>query len=292
MSSSSPLLSNRARARKKAVLLRILVVYVPLAALLFAAVAYVSRVDSLQITAFEITGTNASDDAAVHAYVAKAAEGYEFFFFPRANIFLYPARRVAGGLLADFPQVATADISRVDFKTISVTITEKKPAGIWCGETPQSANAGMKCKFIDAGGEVFKDAPSFSESPYFIYYGRIASSTLPAPFLTKQNFDWLHSFIYATRDIFPAVSAQDAGDGDFELFTSAGTILKIAQKNDATTTIRYLKSFLDGSALGTLQGQPDKFEYIDMRFGKKVYFKLRGPAKLENASSSPAVSRG
>ncbi len=259
MAKSSPLLS-RAKERRKKKLLRWLVAGAVLLIAIVAGLVFLSRAPQLQIVSFDISGTNPADDAAIRALVTDAASGYYLYFFPKSDAFLYPAAAVQAEILSRFPEIRSADVKRKDSQTIQAALAQKKPVAIWCGSAPDLASPTRSCLFLDESGEAYKQAPQFSVSPYFEYFGTLSSGSLPAAFLPQERFAALESLVSSMSDIFPAVSAYATPEGDFELRNASGTVIKIAEKAGYADEYRYLKAFLSGESLGSAAGDPDRFE--------------------------------
>lgn len=288
MATTSPLLSSRKKDRRKKKILRWLLVSGILLCVIAGGLVYISRLAQFQISAFNISGTTPADDAAIRSYVADAASGSYLYAFPKSDIFLYPAGAVREDILAKFPEVKSVTVDRSDLQTIEVVIEEKKPVAIWCGDAPL-ASSSSPCLFLDQGGEAYKEAPQFSVSPYFQYFGALSSSTLPAAFLPQEKFSKLGTLVSSLSGVFPASSVYHTPDDDFEISDLSGTILKIPEKADYSEILRYLKAFIAGQGIGPAAANPDKYDYIDLRFGKKIYYKLKGVANAPGSLSSPAV---
>ncbi len=56
-----------------------------------------------------------------------------------------------------------------------------------------------------------------------------------------------------------------------------GFLLKVSYGADAGTLVKNLQLVLQSDVL---QGKRDKIEYIDLRFGNRVYYKLKGQPEV------------
>ena len=287
MAKSSPLLTARSRERKKKKILRWALFLCFLLVIAFVGLVFLARAPQLRISSFDVSGTSPADDAAIRSAVAEAASGDYLVFFPKSDIFLYPAAKTEEGLLAQFPEIRSVSISRAGVSGLKIAVDEKKPGSLWCGDSPDAPRS--PCLFLDDSGEAYKEAPVFSSPLYFEYFGELATSTLPAAFLPLPEFRSLNSLIASLSGIFDPVSAYMTPEGDIDLSNASGTIAKIAVQKDYSQTIAYFKAFLAAPALGSASVNPDTFEYIDLRFGKKIYYKLKAPIITAAASSSPAI---
>jgi hypothetical protein len=109
---------------------------------------------------------------------------------------------------------------------------------------------------------------------------------LRATFLTPETFANLNSFIDALRDqhIFTPVSFTRTAENEGEVMTLEGASLLINLDADFGTTLANLISALSGSSLKDPAVRAD-LEYIDLRFGNKLYYKLKDADAPQNAEN-------
>jgi len=81
------------RQRKKIVLNKFLFVFIGLCVLFIASV-YISRLSALNINNIEISGNQVVETSAIKDVVQEQISGKYFFFFPKTNIFFYPANGI------------------------------------------------------------------------------------------------------------------------------------------------------------------------------------------------------
>jgi hypothetical protein len=78
------------------------------------------------------------------------------------------------------------------------------------------------------------------------------------------------------------ITAQGAtiiDDRDFTVLLAEGFYLKASFGEDASALAGNLKLVLSSDAL---KGKESKLEYVDLRFGNRIYYKLQGQAEAGN----------
>ena len=80
---------------------------------------------------------------------------------------------------------------------------------------------------------------------------------------------------------FMSTSAHVESSQDFWVYLERGYYLKASFGEDPSQLVRNLNLVLSSSAL---TGKQDQIEYIDLRFGDRVYYKLVGQAESPSTS--------
>lgn len=254
-----------------------------LAFLFFIAIGGISQNDRWKITRVEVVGTQTVERDAVESLVREKLKGNYYFAYARENSYLFPRRDIKEGLLQNFPRLLSADAERVDEHTISVTVAERKPYALWCGDNLEAQPPSGGCWFIDDAGFVFGRAPVFSDGVYPEVYGALEG---------KQNESALRAHIPQAQ--FALVYTLNQS-----LIQKVGNPLRVAFKPEGEVAVTIAKSatypMLAGSELrfkdsttsevimkNLLAALPVQFPssvipkkkllYIDMRFGNKIFF--------------------
>jgi len=287
---NSPRLSELKRRRHRAILNKFLFSFFGLLAI-FILSAYLSHLNSLNISEIEISGNKTIDTEAVKETVQEQISGKYLWLFPKTNILYYSKSNIKNKLLDEFKRIKSVDLSILPTQAgknniLQIFLTERTAAYIWCGETPVSdvgrpetgRPTSETCYFMDADGYVFDEAPYFSGEVYFKFYG---SADLGSYF-SKQNFKQLISF----RDILLGIGLKPialyvTNDGDVQVFLSGGASLatdpKIMFKADADfqNIAENLEAALTTEPLQSeFKNKYSTLQYIDLRFNNKVYYKF------------------
>ena len=237
--------------------------------------AYGAHRPEVTITSVRVKGAEVADTRDIASRAEAMLQGSYFFIFPKANFFLYPKSAIVRDILASDTRLESANISRSGAEVV-VAIIEHRPTYLWCDTTggkPMDENAGLdeKCFFANSEGYVFAEAPSFSGHVYVVLRGPLygegadprGKRYLPTPQFTKISE--LISLLSAKNIVSRSVRAM--GSGDYALSVKEGTEVRFSIAQEASRLAENLQS---AAAVLADKKQP---EYIDLRFGNKVFYK-------------------
>jgi cell division septal protein FtsQ len=265
---------SRLRARRKRRRARLALICAGGVLLFAAALVALSYAPFLEVSAVEVAGAQTVATSTIESYVRGQMVGRYLFIFPKRNIFLYPKHDIAAGLLVQYPALKAADVHAKNFHTITAAVVEREPKALWCGTGPSVG----RCLYTDESGIAYAPAAG-DASAYVDYLGPVGDtpvSDTALQYLSGEPFRALTALVDALSQKDPAnpvrVVTADA-QGDVEARFDDGFVLKFAL-NDAGGDV--FERF--GLAL---QSDPFKahklfdFEYLDLRFGDKLYYKLK-----------------
>lgn len=241
-----------------------------LAALLVLA----SRLPFIRINVVEVVGTQAVDKTAVEQRTWQTITGSYFYLFSKQSALLYPKQGLIRRLMSEIPTVETVTVATQNRNTLVVSIVERQPAALWCGESVATSSP---CFFVDQNGFAYALAPNYSGDAYQKYYGALsATSTTAGQFVPKDTFRSLTALVGALQKQIPlaleTISVEKNNDlrivfvGGFKLLVTLGT--------DNAATLERLSLALTAPVFDTHALRA--FEYLDIRFGDKIYYKLKG----------------
>lgn len=287
----------RARRRRKRALIA-LVFLVLLAAAAYG-VSYASHLPRFNIRTIEVTGATDLSPRIVRDYVETILNDGAYHFISRSNVFTYPRALIERDLVRHFPRIAAARITTpVPFSTmITVHITERQQYALWCEggqllSASSTAGTDTACYSMDNSGFIFAHANAAASSTKYVFYGDLtaqaglggATSTpaLAGADPIGQSFVPAHlpAILTLLLDLgqagFSPTGAKVVDAQDFYVPLQRGYYLKASFGEDPGTLVRNLQLVLSSSAL---QGNTGQLEYIDLRFGDHVYYKLQGQAQ-------------
>lgn len=253
--------------------------------LVFAGFAYTSRISILNISLAEVRGNKAIDAEAVKTIIEKEITGNYLWFFPKTNILLYPKNKIKKELYNEFKRIKDINLS-VKNKILEAALTEREAKYLWCGDTfPENGKDSQKCYFMDEGGYIFDEAPYFSGDVYFKFYGLIDQAGIlpPGSFFYKENFMRLISFTDALVSMgLKPTALYIAEYGNAQIFLSGRDSLATDPKiifkidSDLLAAAKNLETALGAEPLqSNFKNKYSSLEYIDLRFGNKVYYRFR-----------------
>lgn len=279
----SPLRRRRRRAR---LVIAFIVLLVLLAAVYGVHAA--SYASPLTIQSVSVDGVQAIPPDIIETFVQSELNDGSYHFFSRANIFLYPKKAITAALARNFPRVSAASLSRDSLLSthLTITITERQPYATWCKSSPDGTTIDTtqpgECFVMDERGFLFADATDSTDhvGSNYIFTGGISSTSTPI----GQTFAPAHlAGIAALMKLlvnagFTPQGASIENDQDFFIQLQEGFFLKASYGEDAAQLVHNLQLILSSD---TLTGKEADLDYIDLRFGNRVYYKLKGLAETQ-----------
>jgi cell division septal protein FtsQ len=264
---------SRSRTRRKRH--RVILFFVLFASVLalIGCFVWLSQASFLRITHINVSGTQTIASSTVEELVQTQMEGNFFYLFPKNNILFYPKGEIASALLAEMPVLASVSVSAENFQTISVAVAERQPKALWCGEVVASSS---QCLLLDESGVAYREALIISGDAYTKYYGALTGSTTPKQYLSPAQFRSLSALvdtIAANQKNDPLESVLVDENNDVHMaFASGFTLLFALSVDGGDVYQRFTLAFM---ADPFKTHKLSDFEYLDLRFGDKLYYKLK-----------------
>ncbi len=240
---------------------------------LFGAAVWLSYAPFLRVDRVVVSGLRTTEPAALEALVRERLEGAYGHIFSKNNILLYPRQDIVAAVAAAYPQLRHVAVHAQDFSTLAVVVVEREPVALWC---PSTSLGQVTCYFMDEDGIVYAPAPRISAPEFVAYRGAATAAGLPRQYLNTEDFHALSAFAGAVAQQEPAervvgVSVDDVRDVRLEFDSGFVLIFPLGEPGgdvyERYALARAAEPFL-GRALA-------EFEYLDLRFGDKLYYKER-----------------
>lgn len=268
-----PKTSLRARRRKLRAL-RVLVLCAAFAGLAWG-VSALSYSPKFAIQGIAVVGAKEVPASLVRAYVETKLYDGTNPLLSRGNIFLYPRAEIEKSVTGYFPRIRTAEIARGALlaQAITVTVAERTPFALWCSGALSSDSGTNDCYVMDDSGFVFAPAVSpFSGSMVFGGGLSLSSSPIGETYLPTHLANVLLLLERFRQAAFAPESVFAENEQDFSVQFKEGFELRASWGDYANVLVRNLQLALSSEPL---RGKESKLEYIDLRFGNRVYYKIR-----------------
>lgn len=270
---SDVLLRSRGRTRRRRRLVRIAVVLTVLLLLLGGSIVGLSWLPQMRITAATIEGANSLSTSTLESSVLKALSGTYGHVFPKNNVLLYSKEVIVQSLLAQYSPLKSASVKLEDFHTVRVTVTERTPVALWCGTEPDIV---APCYLLDDSGAAYAPSADYSGDVYLRYYGSLSTSTVPERYLGVRQFEELQALIRALGQSVstdtPQTIAVDEHADVHVTFTSGFVLLFSLTEDEGLTRNRFTLALKSSPFKGHSLSE---FQYLDLRFGDKLYYKVK-----------------
>ena len=290
----------RARRRRARTLIALL--FASLVAAAVYGVSLASYLPRFSIQSVEVQGAKEIRTNLVRVYVETVLYSGAHSLFSRANIFLYPRMEIESAVREYFPRIESVHVSRGSLlaTAVIVSIREREAFARWCAisESGFTGERVESCYVMDRSGLVFAPLEVRPESGLPAGAGPLtgfapvgaATAGFATPYIFRGGFSTTSSPIGGAylpgtfagvsallerlgQAGFNALSISAEGEQDFSIALARGFELRASFGADVSALVKNLELVLSSE---TLRGKEDELEYVDLRFGNRVYYKLRG----------------
>ena len=225
---------------------------------------HVTRLPSLTISEIEVVG----GDTIKHQVVREAAlvelEGAYLALIPRTFTYLYPESAVRASVSA-IPRIKDVEIKRSGRQKLGITFDEYEPYALWCNE------ARSHCLLIDEEGYAFTDAPNLTGGSLLRFVAEDTPLLIRKHMLSPRALSTMVNFSEQLKTAFgftvEEVFYEQNKDVTYTLV--GGGKLLTDLEDSIEVTLNNLETVLDSEKF--LHLRPHNFQYIDLRFGNKVF---------------------
>jgi len=243
-------------------------------ALIISLIAIITHLERFKISEISVAGNTSVPSEYVLDIVKETIDGSYALILSRDNFLIYPRKNIKNNILNNIPRIRNVFFSLDGFNTLNVLIEERKPFALWCG---MEIDERRECYFLDDESFIFAKAPRFSEDVYLKYLGGQVNESNPISshyYNDKEFFEELNRFLEAIEDMDFSVSKLFYDGGiEFEAIFSGGEKLIFSSEYPLIDTYDRLFILLRENEDDLFhEGGEPAFEYIDMRFGSRIFY--------------------
>jgi hypothetical protein len=250
---------------------------------------YVTRIASLQLTAVTASGGLTITPQLVERRVQETLNGNYLHLIPRRFSYLFPADDIVASV-ESIPRVKSVQIEKINRNELHVSFTEYVPYALWCTEDTL-----VGCVFIDDAGYAFDAAPTLTGGAFIRF---LLDDDIPEVGLQPFASEYLQAtiaFADQLEEEFEMITSTIhlRGDYDIDFSIAGGGIIKVSQHLPFEDTFANLVTILSTAEFSDIT--PGSFQYIDLRFGDKVFVNEELPvvaseheSQAESADSMPS----
>ncbi|MEO8637426.1 MAG: hypothetical protein ABI430_00810 [Candidatus Taylorbacteria bacterium] len=272
-------LRSKKYAKKKRKFFWIKIIFlIILCALLIYSLSYLSKLQQVAISDITVEGNSAVTEDDILSLVEGELDGSYYEIFSKRNIFIYPKRLIEEKMKDTWKRIDSVKIERVGLSALAISVTEKKAMFLWCGEKMSAEVKVSDCFFMDDTGYVFSKAPLFSENVYFRFFGAIAESDpIGSQYLPLADFQKVSGFIKELENNrISATRLLSKGGGEYEVVLSDNNRVLVNEREAFAKTVEHLKTLLESDSFKKdVKNSPTNIDYIDLRFGNRVFYKFK-----------------
>lgn len=242
---------------------------------------HVTRLPSLTINEIEVTDGDTIAASVISSEVEMELGGTYLALIPRTFSFLFPKAAIESAVKA-VPRVKDVTLTKPNRTTLAVSFTEYHPFALWCDEEQ------AHCLFIDETGYAFTDAPDLTGGSLLRFVVEDAPLLLRETTLTHEQLVVATAFSEQLMEEFGFVAEEFyyLQNGDVYVSLAGGAELRIRADESIEETFSNLETVLGSEEF--LHLRPTNFQYIDLRFGNKVF--VNEEIAVPEVSTSTATS--
>jgi cell division septal protein FtsQ len=237
-------------------------------------IAYATHLGSLRISDIRVNGAQSMESEEIVAVADEVLAEDEQRIFSRRNVFLFSKDRVRDAIMNAFPRVASVRMNAVSIQhpILVITVSEREAAAAWCREEDE-------CYVMDAEGYIFAKG-DFDSGQKFAGGFTSEEDPIGHRFL-PTHMESVRSLIAALQEIgFETEQFTVTNEQDFTITVSGGMDIRASFDQSQAVVLSNLQSAL---ASDVLRGRESEIEYIDLRFGNRVYYRFEGA--IENSAA-------
>lgn len=248
---------------------------------------FVINAHFLRIDKFIVTGSTFENKNIIGQKAGEALKGSYYYFVPKDSVFFYREEAVLAFLQTSFPRLATIEITAPELNTLKITVTDKKPKLIWC----EGFESNKKCFYLDETGRTYSEAPNFSANIIFEIVGSGLGDKIGRKAFTTDRIQRISDFLVFLTKILPRLAKDSESyeilqtklmaDGDLavEIGSSGSDQVKFkvlfnADRKTDELVINLSSVLKNESFLSEIKNSQQKLEYLDLRFGQKVFYRF------------------
>lgn len=242
------------------------------------ALSFLVNYKKFNISKINIYGADMLDQKAILENIENSLSGKYYILFSKRNFLIYPKEQVYKNLYNQFPVLSSVESYVTESNTLQVDLKLRKAFALWCQRYDDRDFP--KCFFLDDNGFVFSPAPDFSGDAYLKYFGflpfgdPVGSNFLNSP----QSFKNLSDFINKLKKIgISPLYTEASTTSSFEINIDKDSKILFNLDYDLNQTFDRLSVFINSKEWLSENLKLTDLEYLDLRFGNKVFYKLKNP---------------
>jgi hypothetical protein len=254
--------------------------------LLFSTVWFTTRIGALTLSEITTRGGETIQHSEVERIVRSKIDGTYLRLVPRAFAFTYPHDEIVSEL-SNIHRIKDVQVTRSGGNGVVVEFDEYVPHALWC-----KSNDDMGCFFLDDKGYSFAPAPPLAGGAFlrFVAIGKDTKEHEQA--FKEEEYIRTHELVskFAEAKWFVSKVEIDAAGDAFMTIVDGGQF-KVSLRQSAEETVANLLTVLGSEKFAHIK--PGNFEYIDLRFGEKVFVNevtITASGSASSSASSPSVA--
>jgi hypothetical protein len=247
-------------------------------ALVLTGVWFGTRIDYLTLDNTEVFGGQTISHELVSELTLQQLDGEYAGFVPRSFAWLYPKQDIIE-VVSMIERIHSVDVELKDGKTLYVSFDEYLPEALWC-----KTLLANECVFVNDLGYAYSTSPNLTGGSMLRFIHTSQAPEIGAMLTSPEDFVLLNQLADLLLENGWFVSHIEIDKvRDAFLHIVDGGELKVTLTQPPQETVDNLIVVLTSEEFAELE--PGNFQYIDLRFGNKVFVNEEESA-VEGATST------
>lgn len=226
--------------------------------------------EKLNVSDFELNKIQYVDENILKEEIQNILNGKKYWLIPKTNLIFLPYQEIRNSILNNHISVANVEFELTDWDILKIEVKEHEPKAIFCKNEENDT-----CYLLNASGLIYAEKPSLLFEDYILLEGLInqEGNLIGQNYSEGETFKKLIIFSENLQKINIKVQRIFSEDNEtFNFYTQNGPYLIFDKYDDSEEVANNLNILIEQEALHDVQFA--NIKYIDLRFGKKVYYKL------------------
>ena len=236
--------------------------------LLLAGVVFFARLPGLQVKEIQVRGLTTLDSEEVRGRARTLLSGAYAFVIPRGMILMVSGKGIERVLMNEFPRIKTVSVKKHLPDVLDILVEERTPWGIFCA-------ADKQCAYLDETGFAYESAPSFSGRLVTKVSSDAGFPAVPSQAVEPARMETMRVIGEEVKKILNVSTVSYELISDFpkeiRVVGPEGYRVYFDRESDLQNAFRVLKTVLAEE----IKDRRARLDYIDLRFGNKVFYKLQ-----------------
>jgi cell division septal protein FtsQ len=233
---------------------------------------------ALLISTITVEGVKFGNETLITQTVREVISGKYLYVLPKRNALLLPRRAIARALTEHEKAIDEIDLDLSGLTGLVVQVKEHQPFSRWCRTVVVNEQVvkSSECYMMTADGYIFaNDQPQPERLAFDIrWYGLLDTDTPRGQqfIIDPPLSEWQQLVSSLATMSLETDSITARGNGEYEATFTTGQRILVNNKQSLERSLSNLRTVLQERARGS-QATTTPFEYVDLRFGSKVYVK-------------------
>lgn len=271
-------LKKERRSSRKTFRIIKIVFYLLLIGGMLYGVWYITHLPNLSITTITVVGGETVNEGELKSRLDSLMAGSYLGIISRRFIYAYPHEALLASV-SGMPRVAEGEIVR-EGTTLTVHVGEFTPVALWC------SGSTTPCFYVNEAGVAYDEAPELRGSLLSRYVTSDVTPVLGGEPLSKEVQYLVTELrrLLRVNHQFLVERVEYTKDKDIFFHLTGGGMLMFTSTQTPEEVYQNLLSILESEEFEHLH--PGNFNYIDLRFGQKVFIGEESVIEEETASTT------